>query len=132
MRLLLDTHVLLWAASTPEKLGEKWRARLENPENELLFSAASFWEIAAKKRLERDDLKVDMWFLRRRLIENEYLELPVTSEHTCFTQVLENLHHDPFDRLLIAQACVDNVILVTADPLIAQYSGPIEVVTTKN
>jgi len=128
MRYLLDTHVLLWAASAPEKIPAGMRAALEDPENELVFSAASMWEIAIKNGLERPDFKVDMWFLRRCLHDNEYTEVPVTSEHAAFTQVLEKLHKDPFDRMLIAQACVDDLILVTADRLVAQYSGPIQMI----
>ena len=128
MRYLLDTHVLLWAASSPEKIPAAMRATLEDPENELVFSAASMWEIGIKNSLERPDFKVDMWHLRRCLQDNEYTEVPVTSEHAAFTQVLEKLHKDPFDRMLIAQACVDDLILVTADRLVAQYSGPIQMI----
>ena len=128
MRYLLDTHVLLWAASSPEKIPLKMRATLEDPENELVFSAASMWEIAIKNSLGRPDFKVDMWILRRYLLDNEYTELPVTSAHAAFTQMLEKLHANPFDRMLIAQACVDDLILVTADPLVAQYSGPIRMI----
>ena len=128
MRYLLDTHVLLWAASSPEKFTPEVRATLENPQNELVFSAASMWEIAIKNSLERPDFKVDMWNLRRCLQDNEYTEIPVTSAHAAFTQVLEKLHKDPFDRMLIAQACVDDLMLLTADRLVAQYSGPIEMI----
>jgi len=128
MRYLLDTHVLLWAASSPEKIPAAMRFTLEDSENELVFSAASMWEIAIKNGLERPDFKVDMWFLRRCLQDNEYTEVPVTSEHAAFTQVLEKLHKDPFDRMLIAQACVEDLMLVTANRLVAQYSGPIQMI----
>jgi len=128
MRYLLDTHVLLWAASSPEKIPAAVRATLEDPQNELVFSAASFWEIAIKNSLERPDFKVEMWILRRCLQDNEYIELPVTSEHAAFTQLLEKLHKDPFDRMLIAQASMDDLILLTADSQVAQYSGPIQMI----
>jgi len=128
MRYLLDTHVLLWAASAPHKFTPTVRAMLEDPQNELVFSAASIWEIAIKNGLERPDFKVDMWHLRRCLQDNEYTEIPVTSAHAAFTQVLEKLHKDPFDRMLIAQACVDDLMLLTADRLVAQYSGPIQMI----
>ena len=97
------------------------RAALEDPENELVFSAASMWEIAIKNSLERPDFKVDMWHLRRCLQDNEYTEVPVTSAHAAFTQVLEKLHKDPFDRMLLAQTLVEGVTLVTADSVVAQY-----------
>lgn len=126
MRFLLDTHVLLWAASTPEKINPSIRKQLEDPENELIFSAASFWEIAIKNSLERADFKVGLWHLRRSLLDNEYEELPVTSEHVAFTQLLEKFHKDPFDRMLIAQACVEDLTLLTADALVARYPGPIQ------
>jgi len=126
MRFLLDTHVLLWAASTPEKINPSIRKQLEDPENELIFSTASFWEIAIKNSLERADFKVGLWQLRRSLLDNEYEELPVTSEHVAFTQVLEKFHKDPFDRMLIAQACVEDLTLLTADALVARYPGPIQ------
>ena len=129
MRYLLDTKVLLWAASSPEKLTPELRASLENPQNDLCFSAASMWEIAMKNTLGRPDLKIDLWHLRRCLQNNEYSEIPVTSEHVAFTQMLEKLHHDPFDRMLIAQACVDDLRLLTADHAVNQYSGPIQMVT---
>ena len=128
MRYLLDTHVLLWAAISPENIPAGMRAALEDPENELVFSAASMWEIAIKNGLERPDFKVDMWHLRRCLQDNEYTEVPVTSAHAAFTQVIEKLHKDPFDRMLIAQACVEDFMLVTADRLVAQYSGPIRMI----
>ena len=128
MRYLLDTHVLLWAASSPEKIPAAVRATLEDPQNELVFSAASFWEIAIKNSLKRPDFKVEMWILRRCLQDNEYIELPVTSEHAAFTQLLEKLHKDPFDRMLIAQASMDDLILLTADSQVAQYSGPIQMI----
>ena len=126
MRYLLDTHVLLWAASEPDKISEPVRRQLEDPLNELVFSAASFWEIAIKNGLERPDFKVEMWILRRSLLDNGYEELPVTSEHAAFTQMLERHHKDPFDRMLIAQACVEDLTLITADWLVAQYPGPIQ------
>jgi PIN domain nuclease of toxin-antitoxin system len=128
MKYLLDTQVLLWAASAPDKLSEKWRECLADRQNDLIYSAASFWEIATKKSMEHPNFKVDMWHLRRCLQDNEYEELPVTSEHICFTLALEKLHQDPFDRILIAQACVDDLILITADRQVAQYPGPIEMI----
>ena len=125
MKLLLDTHVLLWAAGSPAQLPPDARAMLEDPDNELVFSAASLWEIAIKRSLGRADFQVDARVLRRGLLDNGYLELPITSEHTVFIDSLPSIHKDPFDRILIAQATVEGITLLTVDALIAQYPGPI-------
>ena len=125
MKLLLDTHLLLWAAEHSRKLSATARALLDNPENELLFSAASFWEIAIKRGLDRDDFRVDARVLRRGLLDNGYGELPVTSAHTLMLDSLPPLHKDPFDRILVAQSIAEGVTLLTADPLVAQYPGPV-------
>lgn len=125
MKLLLDTHVLLWAAGSPAQLPPEARAMLENPDNELLFSAASLWEIAIKRSLGRTDFQVDARVLRRGLLDNGYLELSITSEHAVFIDSLPAIHKDPFDRILIAQATVEGITLLTADALVAQYAGPI-------
>lgn len=125
MKLLLDTHVLLWAAGSPNQLPSAARTMLEDPNNELLFSAASLWEISSKHGLGRADFQVDARVLRRGLLDNGYLELPITSEHTVFIESLPSLHKDPFDRILVAQATVEGITLLTADTLIAQYPGPI-------
>lgn len=127
MKLLLDTHVLLWAAGSPAQLPPAARATLEDPDNELMFSAASLWEIAIKRGLGRADFQVDARVLRRGLLDNGYLELSITSEHAVFIDSLPAIHKDPFDRILIAQATVEGITLLTADALIAQYPGPIRV-----
>ena len=126
MKLLLDTHLLLWAAGSPERLPLAARPLLEVPENQLLFSAASLWEIAIKRGLGRADFQVDPRVLRRGLLDNGYVELPITSEHTVSIDSLPPIHKDPFDRILVAQAIVEGIILLTADALIAQYPGPIQ------
>ena len=125
MKLLLDTHLLLWAAAQPERLPEVARVLLEAPENELVFSVASVWEVAIKSALGRNDFAVDAAVLRRGLIENGYLELPVAGEHAVAVPTLPPLHRDPFDRLLVAQAQIEGIMLLTVDPLVAAYPGPI-------
>ncbi|HUX31602.1 MAG TPA: type II toxin-antitoxin system VapC family toxin [Thiobacillus sp.] len=125
MKLLLDTHVLLWAAGSPAQLPPAARAMLKDPNNELVFSAASLWEITIKRGLGRADFQVDARVLRRGLLDNGYLELPITSEHAVFIDSLPPIHKDPFGRILIAQATVEGITLLTADALIAQYPGPI-------
>ena len=125
MKLLLDTHLLLWAAGPCERLSEVARAMIESPDNELFFSAASLWEIAIKRGLGRDDFQVDTRSLRRALLDNGYHELPITSAHAVAIDVLPSLHKDPFDRLLLAQAMVEGITLLSADAGVAQYPGPV-------
>lgn len=128
MKLLLDTHLLLWAAGEPRRLSKPARRLIENPDNELLFSAASLWEVAVKRRLGREDFKVDARLLRRGLLDNGYSELPIISDHVVATESLPLLHRDPFDRILVAQATVEGVTLLTIDSLVSQYAGPIRTV----
>lgn len=121
MNLLLDTHIILWAAGQPEKLSEPARAILAQPENSLFFSAASIWEIVIKLGLGREDFKVDPYRLRKMLVVNGYTELAVTAEHALRIDSLPLLHKDPFDRLLIAQARAEGMTLITTDNAVAQY-----------
>lgn len=125
MKLLLDTHLLLWAAGEPEKLPPEAVAAIENPDNELLFSAASLWEVSIKRGLGRADFTVDPRLLRRGLIDNGYIELPIGGEHAVAVDSLPAIHKDPFDRILVAQSIVEGITLLTADDLVAQYPGPI-------
>jgi PIN domain nuclease of toxin-antitoxin system len=125
MKLLLDTHLLLWAAGEPGRLPARARALIKDSANELIFSAASLWEIAIKRRLGRDDFRVDPRLLRRGLLDNSYCELPITSEHAVAVDSLPPIHKDPFDRILVAQATVEGLTLLTVDPVVAQYRGPI-------
>ena len=128
MKLLLDTHLLLWAAGEPERLPKQARTLIENLDNQLLFSAASLWEVAIKRGLGREDFRVDARLLRLGLLDNGYDELPIISDHVVATESLLPLHKDPFDRILVAQATVEGITLLTVDSLVAQYSGPIKAV----
>ena len=128
MNLLLDTHLLLWAAGAPDRLPAVARDLIEDPGNILIFSVASLWEIAIKRGLGRDDFRVDPRLLRRGLIDNGYAELAITSEHVVTVDSLPPLHRDPFDRLLIAQATAEGVTLLTSDEALAAYPGPIRAV----
>ena len=128
MKMLLDTHLLLWAANDPERLSAKARAVFDNLEHELIFSAASLWEIAIKTGLGRADFKVDVRLLRRGLLDNDYKELAVTSAHAVFLESLPHIHKDHFDRILVAQATVEGITLLTADSVVARYPGPIQLV----
>ncbi len=128
MKLLLDTHLLLWAANGPECLSARAKVYFDDAEHELLFSAASIWEVANKSGLGRVDFKVDARLLRRGLLDNGYGELPITSAHAVFVESLPPIHKDPFDRILVAQATVEGITLLTADSVVARYPGPIELV----
>lgn len=125
MKLLLDTQLLLWAAGQPKRLSAAARKLLSNPRNELLFSAASMWEIAIKNSLGRNDFRVEPRLLRRGLLDNGYAELPVTSQHAVNIDGLPPLHKDPFDRLLLAQALTEGITLLTGDAQLARYPGPV-------
>jgi PIN domain nuclease of toxin-antitoxin system len=126
MKLLLDTHMLLWAAQGVEHLPLDAQTLMNDPENELLFSVASLWEIVIKCGLGREDFKVDPRLLRRSLLDNDYHELPILSEHAVAIDALPPIHKDPFDRMLIAQATVEGITLLTADSRLAQYPGPVQ------
>ncbi len=126
MKLLLDTLLLLWAAGNPERLSTKARTLISDSQNELFFSAASLWEITIKHGLGRDDFQVDVRLLRRGLLDNGYSELPIGSEHATTIDSLSLIHKDPFDRMLIAQAMVEGIILLTADAILAEYPGPVQ------
>ncbi|AMP14567.1 type II toxin-antitoxin system VapC family toxin [Collimonas pratensis] len=125
MKLLLDTHLLLWAAGTPDRLSAPALALIGSQENELFFSAASLWEIAIKRGLGRSDFQVDARLLRRGLLDNGYSELVIDSKHAVAIDSLPPIHKDPFDRILVAQATVEGILLLTVDSLVAQYPGPI-------
>jgi PIN domain nuclease of toxin-antitoxin system len=128
MRLLLDTQLLLWAAGEPGKLSSEARQLIEDPDNQIIFSPVSLWEIALKQTLGRRDLRVDLRMLRRGMLDNGYLELAITGAHAIAMDGLEALHSDPFDRMLVAQARTEGAALLTADPLVAQYHSPVRMV----
>lgn len=125
MKLLLDTHLLIWLSSTSKRLSPTARSLINNVDNELFFSAASLWELAIKQGSGKQGFRVDVLLLRRGLLDNGYGELPISSDHAIAVRALPNLHKDPFDRILVAQATVEGIILLTSDPIVARYPGPI-------
>jgi len=127
VNLLLDTHVLLWAAGVSGRLPDEGRALLEQRDTQPVFSAASIWEVAIKSGIGRPDFHVDPHLLRRGLLEHGYTELAVTGAHAVAVVLLPPLHKDPFDRILVAQAQVEGVTLLTADKIVGRYPGPIQV-----
>jgi PIN domain nuclease of toxin-antitoxin system len=125
MRLLIDTHLLLWTAAMPRRISTRALSLMTDPANVLIFSVASIWEIAIKTARGKPDFDVDTRELRERLLNVGYEELPVSGEHAIGVGSVNTVHNDPFDRLLIAQAISENASLVTSDGLIARYPGPI-------
>jgi PIN domain nuclease of toxin-antitoxin system len=125
VKLLLDTHLVVWAFDDPSKLSRAAVTLLADERNELVFSALSIWEVAIKSALQKKDFKVDVRALRRGLLDNGYIELAVKSEHAVAVYGLPLIHKDPFDRLLIAQALVEGITLLTVDAKVAKYPGPI-------
>ncbi len=128
MTLLLDTHLLLWAAGDSGQLSSKAQNLLGDPATELMFSTASIWEVVIKSALGRDDFRVDPQRFRNGLIQNGYSELEIRSEHALAVGSLPLIHKDPFDRILIAQAQIENVTLLTTDDKVAGYPGLIQAV----
>ena len=125
MKLLLDTHLLLWAAGDPDQLSTTARSLLDDLQNELIFSAASLWEVAIKHGLGRADFQVDARLLRRGLLDNGYTELPITSAHAVEISTLPSIHKDPFDRILVAQAMQHGLTLATVDDRVRAYPVPV-------
>jgi PIN domain nuclease of toxin-antitoxin system len=125
VKILADTHILLWASDHPNKLSKDAVSLLSDLKNELFFSPLSIWEVAVKGALGRKDFQFDPRVLRRDLLDNGYTELPLTSEHALAVQGLPPLHKDPIDRLLVAQATVEGILFLTVDQQIAKYPGPI-------
>lgn len=125
MKVLLDTHLLIWAANSPKRIPAETRQFIDDERNEIYFSVASIWEVAIKRSLRRDNFDIDPRLLRRGLLDQMYVELNINSHHALQLLSLPQLHRDPFDRILIAQATVEGITLLTADPLVTQYPGPI-------
>ena len=125
MRLLLDTHILMWAASGSDLLSARAREMLKSPNTERLFSTVNLWEVAIKSNLGRADFNIDVSNLRGLALHNGYQELPITIDHIVFLASLPRNHKDPFDRMLIAQAKSENLTLMTSDKTVASYGSNI-------
>ncbi len=126
MRLLLDTHALLWFALDDPQLSATARAAIADPTNAVLVSPASYWEIAIKVSLGK--LKADAMEVRDAALEGGFVELPIRGPHALHVGGLAWHHRDPFDRLLIAQAAAEPMRLLTADEQLLAYGGPVELV----
>jgi PIN domain nuclease of toxin-antitoxin system len=128
VKLLVDTHLILWAASAPKRLSKKARALLSNPDNILHFSAAALWELVIKSTLGREDFIVDVVALRRGLLLGGWRELGISGEHVLAVAGLAPLHRDPFDRIMIAQARLESMPLLTRDAQMIAYGAPVQAV----
>jgi PIN domain nuclease of toxin-antitoxin system len=125
VRTLLDTQLVIWTYFDQKRLSAHARDFLEDRQNDLVFSTASLWEIAIKRGRGKKEFQFDPRILRRTMLDDGYAELPVLGQHAVEVDSLPPIHKDPFDRILIAQAMVEGIMLLTADPVIAKYPGPI-------
>lgn len=121
MQVLLDTHILLWSLLTPERLEPAYREILESPEHAIFFSAVNIWEIAIKRALGRPNFDVEPDAARRGALLTGFREMPVTGIHAAAVRHLPSHHRDPFDRLFIAQAQIEPLLVMTDDPQISRY-----------
>ncbi|MCY3773620.1 MAG: type II toxin-antitoxin system VapC family toxin [Gemmatimonadetes bacterium] len=127
MTILLDTQILLWTAGVNDRLPAEAIVMTSNPANDLVFSVASLWEVTIKNSLQREDFSVDPHLLRRSLLDHGYKELSITGTHALALDLLPNIHRDPFDRILVAQAQIERMTLLTTDATLGKYPGPIRV-----
>jgi PIN domain nuclease of toxin-antitoxin system len=128
MRVLVDTHLLLWATAKSRRLPKEARRLLEDPANEVFFSAASLWEIVIKAAQRKPSFEVDVALLRPALAEMGFVELPVSGAHAERLASLPPLHKDPFDRMLVAQSLAEPLVLLTNDGALAEYGDVVNVV----
>ena len=125
MKLLLDTHVWLWWHTEPERLASVVRRQIGDSRNEVFFSAASVWEMAIKRRLGKLPLPEPVsTYVMRRLAADDFVALAISVEHASAVEALESRHRDPFDRLLIVQARLEGLRLLTADDQVLAYGSP--------
>jgi PIN domain nuclease of toxin-antitoxin system len=125
---LLDTHLVLWAAFEPARLSAKASKLLRSREVALAFSTATLWEVAIKTSLGRPGFSVDPLKLHRALLAEGFTELPILAPHVARVASLPWVHRDPFDRLLVAQAIVERLTLLTADTTLKRYGRFVSVV----
>jgi PIN domain nuclease of toxin-antitoxin system len=121
VKLLLDTHIVLWALSADRRLPKALRLLIEDEGNEPFFSPINVLEVAIKRSLGGSDELPDPHVMRRQLVDNGYSELPVTAQHAAMVADLPPIHRDPFDRLLVAQSRIEGIGLLTVDPVVARY-----------
>lgn len=128
MRILLDSHLLVWISEGSPRLPKIVERLLEDDNHRFFFSAVSLWELAIKSALGKSDYRVDVMQLYSELLDNRYEELPLNSRHAFALAGLPPIHKDPFDRILIAQSISEGMLLLTSDETIARYDGAIQLV----
>jgi PIN domain nuclease of toxin-antitoxin system len=128
VRILVDTHLLLWAVGSSRRLPKEARSLILDAANEVFYSAASVWEVAIKSALRRRDFKADPAVLVRALEQSGFAELPVTAAHAVRVAGLPTIHGDPFDRLLVAQSLIEPMTLLTNDAVLVGYGPLVELV----
>jgi PIN domain nuclease of toxin-antitoxin system len=128
MKILIDSHLLVWLSAATAKLPLDARKLIEDKEHRLFFSSASIWELTVKHSLGKNDIPVHPRVLHAALIENGFEELPVTSAHALSVGALPPVHKDPFDRILVAQSIAEGMLLLTSDEILAQYDAPVRFV----
>ena len=128
MTFLLDTQLLVWSITQADRVSFQTRALINSSENRPFYSAVSIWEVAIKYSLRRPDFTVDPQELKFNLDDSGFRELPIRCEHTFAIHDLPRIYRDPFDRLLVAQAIVEGLTLLTVDSVLAQYPGPVRLV----
>jgi PIN domain nuclease of toxin-antitoxin system len=128
VRLLCDTHILVWAAGDDHRLSAEARRLITSSENEMHYSVASLWEITIKHGLKRQNFDFSARAMRSAMLANGYHELAISCEHALAIDMLPHLHKDPFDRLLVAQAMLEDLTLLTADETVSKYPGSIRLV----
>jgi len=128
VRVLLDTHLLLWSVASSRRLSKRARSLILDPVNHVFYSAASVWEVAIKSALRRADFKADAEALVRALAQGGFSELPVTAAHAARVARLPEIHRDPFDRLLVAQSLTEPMTLLTNDAALLRYGSLIQLV----
>jgi len=126
LRLLLDTHLLLWLSEDSDRLSRSARELIGDPDNTIVFSVASLWEASIKHSLQRPDYDAPPAVLRQAFLERGFEELDVRGPHAMAVAALPLLHRDPFDRMLLAQAMVEQLTFLTTDRILAAYPGPIQ------
>ena len=125
MKYLLDTHAFLWFVSDDNRLSSKAKSIIKDSNNEIYFSAASAWEISIKSKLGRLKLRGNLEsFIIEQLTANSFGPLVITISHALYTEKLPQIHKDPFDRIIISQSKVENMVLITSDKKIREYKVP--------
>ncbi len=125
MKLLFDTHLLLWAITDDGRLSASARALMADPANECLYSAASVWEVAIKNGLPKRSLGIPAEAFRREVEAAGFRPLAVSPAHAAAVESLPHLHEDPFDRILLAQARAEDCTLLTSDSILPSYGEPV-------